>query len=738
MAKMKIFSTPEQNNFESPPIFNSVERKRFFTLPLTLQESVHDLKTPTNKVCFLVAAGYFKARHRFFARQFHQNDIEFVAKQIGINIDEVQLKTYSRVTYLRHQSLILNYFGFSSFDMKARVFAKAEIATMTQVQFRPKLILLEIIQVLTREKISLPSYNVLSTLIINAINHHQSSLNDIIKERISDTQKKVMLDALLQKITGTGSEDKWRYQLTLLKKASQSIKPGKIKDNITDLNELMVLNTEFNSIIMHLALSYECLRYYASSVIKSQIHQISRRATDDRYLHLIAFVVYQSLKLQDVLIDTLLLSVKATINGAEKDHKECYYEEKEARNLSVSHLVDELKTGILGTIATIKIIIADPELTAEQKVVAIDTTVNHSGKEKNTVEKQINDFKKNITAIQKSNDYYDMLENRSVKLQNRVADIVRYTNFDLNCGKPLLLEAILHYQKKVGDVDKSAPMTFLTEEQQSLMFDKDKKFRVSLYKALLYIGIFDAIKSGVLNVIHSEKYRSLEDYLIPKSDWNERHDEYLQRAQLSEHSDCKATLASLDEEMESRYKETNERFIEGKNPLLKFRLNGTFHVTTPKLEEVEALALSGIFPERKYIPLLEGLSTVDAATDYLGEFEHWQMKHKQIKPAKKVFFAGIMAYGCDIEHHKFAQISKEINENELDNTLNWYFSLPNVQGANDRVLQFMDNMEIPNIYRNKSGLLHTSDDGQKYGVSVDSLNSNYSFKYLCSSGKAWD
>ena len=89
-----------------------------------------------------------------------------------------------------------------------------------------------------------------------------------------------------------------------------------------------------------------------------------------------------------------------------------------------------------------------------------------------------------------------------------------------------------------------------------------------------------------------------------------------------------------------------------------------------------------------------------------------------------------MAYGCDIEQHKFAQISKGINENELENTLNWYFSLPNVQSANDRLVQFMNTMEVPNIYLNESGLLHTSDDGQKYGVSVDSLNANYSFKYL--------
>lgn len=728
MPKMKIFNTLEQKNFETPPVFNSVERKKYFTLPLTLQESVSDLKTPTNRVCFLVTTGYFKARHRFFARQFHLNDLEFVAKQIGVNVNEIQLENYGRATYLRHKALILDYFGVAPFDKKARILAQKEIAAIAPVQFRPKLILLEIIQVLMQKKIALPNYHVLSTLIVNAINHHQRSLSQIIKEVLIDNQKE-KLDALLEKIAGDGSEDKWRYQLTLLKKASQSVRPSNIKENVTDLNQLMTLHDEFKPIITRLSLSHEGMRYYSTSVVKSRIHQISRRADEDRYLHLLAFIVCQSLKLQDILIDTLLLSVKAAINATDKEHKDCYYDEKEDRELAVSNLVDNLKKDVMGTIATIKSIIANPLLTAEQKVTEIDLTVN-AKKEKKSIEKKIDDFKKDLTAMQKGKAYYDILEKRSVKLQNRVADIVRYSKFDETCNKTNLIKAIQHYQQKVGDVDKSAPVVFLTSEERASITDQEGKFRVSLYKALLYIHIFDNIKSGVLNLVHSEKYRSLNDYLIPKADWKTNRDAYLQRAELTQHANSKNTLTVLAQKLKTRYQETNDNFISGENTWLKFKTNGTFHVTTPKLNDNDALPLGNLFPERKYIPLLEALSTVDATTEFLEEFEHWQIKHTKGKPEKKVFFAGIMAQGCDIEPHKFAQISKGINENELENTLNWYFTVPNVYAANDRLMQIMNTLEVPNIYLNKSGLLHTSDDGQKWDVSVDSLNANYSFKYL--------
>ncbi|MGR9054119.1 MAG: DUF4158 domain-containing protein, partial [Gammaproteobacteria bacterium] len=162
MARMKIFSTLEEEAFESPPVFNSAERKRFFSLPLILKDSVVTLRTPTNKVCFLVVAGYFEARHKFFARQFRQTDIEYVACQIGVNPSEVIIEFYSKETYARHQRIILNYFGYSPFDEAAKTLISNEVAALVRVQFRPKLVLLEIIQILTAKKIAIPSYNVLA------------------------------------------------------------------------------------------------------------------------------------------------------------------------------------------------------------------------------------------------------------------------------------------------------------------------------------------------------------------------------------------------------------------------------------------------------------------------------------------------------------------------------------------------------------------------------------------------
>ena len=74
--------------------------------------------------------------------------------------------------------------------------------------------------------------------------------------------------------------------------------------------------------------------------------------------------------------------------------------------------------------------------------------------------------------------------------------------------------------------------------------------------------------------------------------------------------------------------------------------------------------------------------------------------------------------------------SHPISESELENAVNWYFSVDNINAASDRVLQLTDRLELPKLLRHTPDRSHTSSDGQKSEVRVDSLNANHSFKYF--------
>jgi len=175
---------------------------------------------------------------------------------------------------------------------------------------------------------------------------------------------------------------------------------------------------------------------------------------------------------------------------------------------------------------------------------------------------------------------------------------------------------------------------------------------------------------------------------------------------------------------------TNRRILAGENPHIHFRNDGRFHVLTPKVETEDSESLAAYFPESRYISLLEVLATVNRASGFLNEFQHHQVRHNRSRPPNRSFMAGVIGYGCFIGTRKIARISKLINESELENTVNWYFSRDSIDAANDCILKLMSQLDLPELYRNKAGLLHTSSDGQKYEVAVDSLNANYSYKYF--------
>ena len=103
MPRMNILNDHELERFQSPPLFNSVARKKFFDMSAGIRKIIDGLRTPTNQVCFLVSFGYFRATKKFFPGVFHPNDIDYAVKKLGVAPEQVALESYGKQTWLRHQ-----------------------------------------------------------------------------------------------------------------------------------------------------------------------------------------------------------------------------------------------------------------------------------------------------------------------------------------------------------------------------------------------------------------------------------------------------------------------------------------------------------------------------------------------------------------------------------------------------------------------------------------------------------
>jgi TnpA family transposase len=730
---MKILNAVEQETFDTPPVFNSVQRKRYFDFSMESRRQAVKLRTPTNRLCFLLNWGYFKASKRFFAIGLsHRPDIEYVARHAGIDLEMVNLDSYDKQSLLRHHQTILQLNGFSPFDENAQVVILHEIETMIRSQLKPRLIFWRCVDLLISRKIQIPTYFRLSELILKAINNRKQELAVIIENNLSD-HLRASLDEFFVQTSALDDEPisskTAAYKLTLLKKLSQSTKPSRIKESAGDLALLKDLFESLQPILKLCKLNHGGIRYYATSVIKSEIFQMARRQAEDRYLHIIAFITYQYYRLQDNLIDVLLTSLQSYQNSALREHKEQCYVRRVKRTEAVKSLID-FDEKFLDTLSEIRTISRDERLDDTCKVEHIRTLLEASEAEHNNAESEISALKTELENDLSGNDYYLVLESRSVRIQNRVSPIIKNIDFQGESHAQDLLEAIRYFKERDGGIDKAAPVDFLKPAEHEAITEDGQVSRVSLYKAFLFIHIQSAIKSGALNLKHSYKYRPLNDYLIDRDRWRQNKDALVERAGLKNFVNPQKILKELDEALYRQYERTNHRIQDGSNTLVSFSKKGAFRLKTPRKEDVEAEPIQNFFPERQYISLLEVMATVNRYSGFLKEFQHWQQRYHREKPPPSVFYAGIIGLGCGIGTRKMARISQQINEPELENTVNWFFSPEGTRAGNDRVTQLMNQLDLPNIYRRSQDQLHTSSDGQKFEVKSDSLNANYSFKYF--------
>jgi len=726
MPRMNILNRTEQNTFDTPPVFNSVERKQFFEFSPSLVEMALRLQRPVNSIGFLLSCGYFKARKRFFRPQeYHQRDIEYVARRIGLSSDQFSFEDYAPRPRQRQEKLILDFYGYRRFDDDAKNCIRTEIDSMICSQLKPKLIFWRCVDVLIRKHIQLPNYYQLSELILTALNQRKRDLAAVINQELTpDTRS--LLDGLLEQ----ESETKYAcYKLTLLKKLSQSTKPTKIKERTDDLAYIVELYDSLASVLPVLNLGHEGIRYFANSVIKADIFQLNQRDDEDRYVHITAFIAHQYYRLQDNLVDTLLSTVNSFQNGAKRDHKDWCYEQRKGQQQSLKALVASLDKNVFGLLRQIRDVARDEQADDTRKLARICSLLEAHNDNIPQAEQQWQSLVQGIENDASDGSYCDILEERSIRLQNRVSPVIRTVRFQGESGAAALLEAIAHFKDKDGVIGKNAPLEFLEPEQRAFV-TRDGGFRPSLYKAFFFLHVADAIKSGQLNLDHSYKYRPLSAYLISKERWEKEKETLLARADLTTVADPKPVLNKLDQALHRQYEKTNQHIDDKQNPYLKIGTGGDFTIATPKQEEQAAEILRPYFPERHFVPLPEILSTVNGHTGFLEEFQHWQQRYAKGRTANKTLYAGIVGLGCAIGIPKMGRISPQIKETSLQHAVNWYFSLDNIKAANDRMVAFMDEMELPNIYRREKDKLHTASDGQKFEVRKDSLNANYSFKYF--------
>jgi TnpA family transposase len=722
VPRMKILNEAEQVLFDRPPQLSSIERRRVFDLPVAVWSAANDMQSVSGKIGFLVSVGYFRSARRFFlASDFHDPDIAYVAARLGIGTNGFDRAAYSARNRQRQRLQILELAGFHPFDASAAQLLEIELETMARSHSGPTQIFWRAVDWLVSKRIEIPTSFRLTQAVSRAVQRRGRAIAKLISQAMTSEVRQLLANLFEREETAAGQSP---YRLTLLKKQSQSTRPTKIRERLADLGVLKELYAKVAPILSVLNLGSEGIRYFAGSVARMRTTDLRRRADDDTHAHLVAFIAHQYFRLHDNLVDVLLISVKTFENAALREHRDWCFDERTRHEQATKSLLDNLDASVFQILRQIREAVADDLLSDREKVARIGLLVQSE----QTAEEKSRELRASLANGAADDHYFDILELRSIRLQNQVAGILKAITFQAEPKIADLAAAIARFVATDGVLDRTAPSAFLAGDERTAVW-KDSKFRISLYKALLFRHVAGAIKSGSLNLEQSHRRRPLESYLIDRTRWEAEREQLLERAGMTRFADPAPVLAELDVALQSRFEDTNRAIAEGLNPHFKMLKGKAFRVSTPKQDEEESEPLRHFFPERHYVPLTEILATVNLHAGFGSELRHLRQTH--VRPvSEKILFAGIICLGCAIGPAKMAQISTSLSAAELDSAINWRFSLENLQAANDRITSFMAAMELPNIYRRSENEIHTASDGQKFEVRADSLNANHSFKYF--------
>lgn len=730
MSNITLLSKNEIKLFDEPPILPSEVKTIVFSLDPDLKNQLDQLRTKISKVGFLLQYSYFRACKKFFLiDKIPKESVNYAINLLNFNQEQINLSNYTSKIATQHQVIILKILGFQSFDQSIATWLKKELMLKINQLIEPKQIFYELLEKLHNNNIEIPSYYRLADIITGSYLEYENNLLFIIKENLT-TEQQLCLNYL---VDSKNQSNRKELLLNKFKNIAQTTKPKDLKHHVQVFLEIKKYFDILAPIIKLLDLSPNSCQHYAIWVQKATIAQLNQLADRSKiYLYIISFIQHQLYLRQDFFADVTIKCVQAANNATENKLNKQEQKSRKKRKAAIKYLRNSRKN-YQTLINEIKNIIKSSVFTSKGKINKIEELINKHDEEQSEQanNKEIKVFEETLEKATDDSDYFQIVESLSVKLQNRVAEIIQMIIFDEDeAVKKNLFKAIKYFIKKKGIVNKKSPIKFLTMNERKQIFNDKGSIKVSLYKSLLFIHLVNAIKSGELSLKYSYKHLSINKYLIDPKIWDKQSSNIIKQTELTSFADFSKLIFNLKQKLNDKYEHINNRIKNNKNPYIKINQDLSVVIETPPTEKTETKYIQDLLEQTGFTPIYKVLSEINAITLFTKFFKHHSFKNIKYTPTAELFIAGILGLRSNIGIHRMHQISVGIKKNSLINTVKWYFNKGSLLNANDSILQLINQISLPKIFIEDPEVLHGSSDGMKVAVGAESILANFSFKYF--------
>ncbi len=199
-----ILSKEKIRAFNAVPKFSHEERDVMFMITKKVRRILNKMRTPENKVGFILQRGYFQVKGRFFnVDKFRALDKKHVERLLGLK-KTTNLERYSSTTAANHKAIILRQYHWVALSNKKKNLLEQHALLHVDKKKSAENVLFAVFDYCWKSKIEIPSYNQFAEIISQSFIDYENTILSRLQDQITEKQKILLKELLSDKNDGSG------------------------------------------------------------------------------------------------------------------------------------------------------------------------------------------------------------------------------------------------------------------------------------------------------------------------------------------------------------------------------------------------------------------------------------------------------------------------------------------------------------------------------------------------------
>jgi TnpA family transposase len=716
--RLRILGDDEIDVLYGRPRFTQEDRMEYFTLSReeqTVLEQLHSLKS---RLHFVLQLGYFKARHLFFVFDLPEvmEDALYIRDQYfpGVQFTDIDI---TKVTRLRQQRFILALSNYRNCHAKERYQLEVRAQQAARVDSKPVYIFRELTHYLAAQRLVSPAYSVMQDIVGKALSAEQHRLTTMLRRDLGSPD--------IDRIKSLLEDTKGLYAITLLKREPRDFSSREIAREIERGHQIRDIYGLAQALLPRLDISNESIKYYASLVSYYSVFRLKQLDEWIVYLYLLCFVYHRYQKLHDNLLHTLIHHVRRYVDEAKGEAKERVYEHRMEGN---DHL---LKAGQLLKLFTDESI-AESTPFLEVRAKAFDILDRE----------KIDAIAEHITTKARFDEtafQWEHMDDLAHQFKHHLRPILRAVDVAASPGHRPLIEAVHFLQDALAKgrslshyPPEAFPLRGLPETAKRYLYTADanghRRLLADRYEFLVYRLLRNGLEAGDIFCRDSVRFRSFEDDLLDDQRWQDKDTLVTHTGLAILTQPIRDHLAALEERLETRLHEVNQRIAVGENHHFEVKKRGRHvHWTLHYPRDTEPVN-HAFFDALQQVDIGSVLHFAHRHCHFLEAFEHVLGRYAKQERDDDTVIACLIAWASNMGLGRMGE-NCDISYPALATTSENFLRLETLKSANDRVSNAIATLPIFKHY-DIDEVLHSSSDGQKFETRTPTINARHSPKYF--------